>query len=610
MKLLKSLLFSGCVLGGPALLLADEGIEPVLVHPFEDVFSLGNRSIKASLQQGAEDELNLQARSRKMIDSWGINARIAPKTKSFTGFNLYNDTRIQTVEMGFQVDGVPLCQFQLKFHETLKGGMAVFGNLPRIDVQREFSASDWPEEAYFGPRIVETLSMKGLDPDFKILQKTPCLWTHEGSLYPVWELEFTSGDLLYAAIVDDQTVHRFHPKHFHATGKAKTYPNNIKDPERQEFTINEMTGSGYLENAYFTTCVPSGPSVYVCPPTAFAGPPYPLVKEASLNYDYTLAGNGDALTQTSVFVNANRTLEWLKEHGYKSFGNVPIRLHVHAVFQGDSNNALYEPRPGFSIIYVGDGDGDILQNLGTDADVVGHELGHHVVYDTIKRIDKREPLVLHEGLADYLTFARTGNACLGESICPDSSVQTRVCTIAKRCLRSGENDYTFGGATTPKEPHTQSQFISGMLWDLYAKDKIPLNDVTRLVLRTLELMVEDSGFVHWSVGMLLADDAFFQGTNCNTILNRLKTRGLSAAVTDIDCQKIQTQTVISEGSNSSIRDYLVTDTTAATSQSSGSKSGKKSCGVISPGVVHGHDLSHLLLWFLPLAAAVIRRFRG
>jgi hypothetical protein len=335
-----------------------------------------------------------------------------------------------------------------------------------------------------------------------------------------------------------------------------------------------------------------------------------LVKESSFQYNYDPATQADAFAQTSVFVNANRALVWLLEQGYDNFGTVPIKLYVHAVLQNDSNNALYEPRAGNSIIYVGDGDGDILQNLATDGDVVSHELGHHVVYNTIKRIDKEECLVLHEGLADYLTFARTENACLGESICPDSSVQTRVCVIPKTCLRTGENDYVYGSKTLPKEPHLRSQFVSGMLWDLHSKDAIPFQDVTRLVLKTIGLMVEDSGYRHWAIGMLLADDAFFKGANCQTIRNRLVARGLGTEVQDITCESLTSQTLITSTSTASVKDYLgpasdsVTSTAATTKRKSSTN-----CGMISGGGTHGHDLSYLLILGLPFFGSIIRRFR-
>lgn len=608
MKSKKILIVTGCLFAAPYLALAADGIEPVMIHPFHREFSMGNRGIGASLTDDKSSELNLEARSQIQLKRWGINPRIAPQTKNHRGFSLYEDTRIETLEMGFKVDGFPLCQFQVKFHETLKGGMAVFGNIPRIDVQKEFQLSDWPSMDFVGQRIVETLSMKGIDSQYHIEHKETCLWSVDDSLRPVWQADVIAGQRLYSVIADGQDVYRFEPKYFDVDGKAKTYPNNVNQAERQEYTLREMTGTGYLENKYFTTCVPAGTNLYACPPTAFNGPPYPLVKDTSLSYDYTPATNLDAFVQTSVFVNANRALEWLEQSGYTGFGTVPIRLHVHAVFDNDENNALYEPHKGYAVIYVGNGDGQILQNLGTDADVVSHELGHHIVYATIKRIDKEEPLVLHEGLADYLTFARTENACLGESICPDSSAQTRVCMIPKRCLRTAENDYTFGSKSLPREVHLRSQFISGMLWDLYAKDKIPLPDVTTLVLKTINLMVEDSGYVHWAVGMLLADDAFFGGKNCETIRNRLITRGLQEAVAGLSCQTIAEQTLFTATSTTRVSDYPPLQKTSSEAPVTTKKS--KSCGVISANAAHGHDLSGLLLWFLPLLLTFIRRFRG
>ena len=93
-----------------------------------------------------------------------------------------------------------------------------------------------------------------------------------------------------------------------------------------------------------------------------------------------------------------------------------------------------------------------------------------------------ESLVLHEGLSDFFTFARTGNACLGESICPATS---DFCYVPNQCLRTGDNDLALGDAISSPEPHMKSQFISG-LWDLIKKDKAPANVWAALVLKAVK----------------------------------------------------------------------------------------------------------------------------
>jgi len=586
--------------------------EGVLIHPFQkqDEVAVGfaNRGIK--LQGRSSGELGLADRTTRTLRSWGLNGRIQALPKQSRSFNLFSDDRIQTVETNFAVDGFPLCQYQVKTHETLGGQVAMLGQFPRVEVNRSFSASDWIADVRLQQTISETLGMKGLDPHFHVDAKSKCLWAKDNELLPVWVVDVESEGLLYAFIADANEVYRFEPKHFHASARTRIYPNNEKDANLEDFTIREMKTDGYLDNAYFVTCVPAGSGSSVCPPNEASATPYSMVKEPSLTYTYNPAADESKFAQTSVFTNANRTLEWLEDHGYTNFGTAQIRLAIHASFGGDTNNALYEPRSSFAVIYVGDGDGQVLQNLATDADVVSHELGHHVVYNSVKRIEG-ESLILHEGLADYFTFARTGNACLGESICPDTSIGVKVCARPRQCLRSAENDLTLNGPNFPKEPHLRGQLISGMLWDLYKKDGILLNDVTRLALRTVDLMVTDSGYKHFVVGLMLADQAIFQGRFCSTLLNRANSRGFQTILTGITCEDIEKQSTDGTlNSTTNIEDYLGPDGNGPTvaPASPPRKGGKAGCGVIAAGA-SGHDLSALLLWILPLLPVVIRRFR-
>ena len=43
----------------------------------------------------------------------------------------------------------------------------------------------------------------------------------------------------------------------------------------------------------------------------------------------------------------------------------------------DQNNAFYQTDDSEPKIKVGKGDGEVLANMSTDADVVSHELFHH-----------------------------------------------------------------------------------------------------------------------------------------------------------------------------------------------------------------------------------------
>ena len=90
----------------------------------------------------------------------------------------------------------------------------------------------------------------------------------------------------------------------------------------------------------------------------------------------------------------------------------------------------------------------VFNNMGLDIDVVAHEVGHFIVWQGIQfsvpRMDESQKIhtaAIHEGLADFFTFASTGDACLAESICSaDAFVDDRLkrACEAPSCLRLGK----------------------------------------------------------------------------------------------------------------------------------------------------------------------------
>ena len=56
-----------------------------------------------------------------------------------------------------------------------------------------------------------------------------------------------------------------------------------------------------------------------------------------------------------------------------------------------------------------------MENLNNDGDVVVHELGHHILYPYVSDLTG-EAILLHEGTADFISYAVFENEDLGESI--------------------------------------------------------------------------------------------------------------------------------------------------------------------------------------------------
>lgn len=97
-----------------------------------------------------------------------------------------------------------------------------------------------------------------------------------------------------------------------------------------------------------------------------------------------------------------------------------------------------------------------LRYIGKDSDVSMHEFGHHIVFRTINQI-KGQALGMHEGFADYFTYAITGNNLLAESV-----------VAGAPSLRAGDREGTLADypPTSATPPHTAGEFWSTVLWDI------------------------------------------------------------------------------------------------------------------------------------------------
>lgn len=560
---------------------------------------------------GTDADASLAGKTERFVRGLGLNPRVQMKNSASRSFNLYDNQKIESEEFTFEVDGYPICDFQVKSHRTLDGKAALLGKLPKFDEQASFDASSWADFESVRHIIGESIVMSGKGTEYSVEESSQCLLLQDEKLRPVWRVDVMIGGLRYQIVADGDEVYRYDPKHFDATGSAKIYASNPKDGSFTEFPLRSMRDdslAGYLVNDYFETCVPAANGSAVCPSIG-GSPAYSIARRTGLDFNFDPVSQANEFTQASIFTNVNRALEWLETQGYGNFGSTPIRLLAHAEISGDVNNALYQPGSPPSIL-VGDGDGNVLQNLGFDADVVSHELGHHVVYHTVTTI-AGESLVIHEALADFFTFARTGNACLGESICPNTSLGARVCAVPNTCLRTAENTLTYNSPNLSTQAHLRGQFISGMLWDLYKTDGIPLADVTSLVLKSIDLLVANSGYEHLLFAMMLTDHANFDGKYCTTIRDRAIARGLESFLGAKTCEEVaETGATYSSGSGANVQDFLYPDGQATVVEAPAKKSKSKGCGVLSAGSASGQSTGFLLLWIIPIIAAWIRRFRS
>ncbi|MFW7379405.1 MAG: GlyGly-CTERM sorting domain-containing protein [Oligoflexus sp.] len=555
----------------------------VLIHPFVESsqgFSLSTPNTYQSLQESPKAG---HEAIDKVLRAYGVDQRVKAVQLSAPGIWLKKS--IATSTFHFAVDNIPLCQFEVKTHLNAAGNTIIMGDIPAIEFHQDFDLNDWPDvnDALANAQTHALEKQSFLLTELKIAEKSACLFIQDGQAHAAWQLDLTQdGQLFYRAIADEAMVYEWQARYFHVTGKASIYNRNPLDVELTEFDLPDLftteQGGCYLENPYFTTTFPEG-TQYL---HAYAS-----------DCNFVFAEDTSQFQETSLFTNANRALQWLKDHGYQNFGDQAIRIVVHATFSrdGDSNNALYQPTSTTSTIYVGDGDGDLLQNLSVDGDVVSHELGHHVVFHSVTNISG-ESLVLHEALADYLTFARTGDPCLGSSICPDGG---GVCAVPQQCLRTAINELKLGSINLPPEPHLRSQFLSGLLWDLRTIDEIPGDTLTTMVLKAIDLFVSNSGYQHLILGLMIVDDSDFAGQYCQKIYDRAIARGLGGHIETFTCDKIPGLTISNDSGGSTGNNTSGSSTGSDTQETS--KKSKSWCGNV--GFPSSGSWSLLILLLLP-----------
>jgi hypothetical protein len=414
----------------------------------------------------------------------------------------------------------------------------------------------------------------------EIISQRSCWISSGGTTHNAHDMVVSSEGLEYRAIVSADKVLRLEALFFDVTGSARVYDTNPVTGSLATFSLPDLTGDGSLENDYFTTTSAD-------------------TKAKSNSHNFVYDPSDGRFDETSMFVHVNEQLVWFQEHGYKWSSKDKLNLYVHAVISGSINNALYTPAFGTTPakIQVGDGDGIRLKNLPKDSDVVAHEFGHHVVYDNIKAV-RGESLVLHEGLADYFAFARTGDPCLGESICPAGSPLR--CEIESQCLRTADNDYVLDSNTKP-EPHFKSQFISGMLWDLRS-DSVPAAKLDRIVLDGVGMILSESGYHDFVLGMLLADDKLNNGKYCSAIYDAAIARGLKNFISDFGCDSSLPKLASFDNAGGT----TTTGVTTTTKKSGGESDPFGGCGTIGRG--QDATIAQYLLSILLLALGMFAPF--
>lgn len=293
-------------------------------------------------------------------------------------------------------------------------------------------------------------------------------------------------------------------------GEADVYPTNPLDGKTARHSLRGLDAAGTLTTSRFVTET--------------------LGFERATRPDgrFVFPTKDDRFREVSAFTYGDRMLRWLEARSALLDADCrAIRLQVvGARYEGDErlrNNASYAPaRNGnAAIITIGFGDGTPLANLAHDFDAVAHEVGHHLIAQRLPSFSG-DALTLHEGLADYLVFASTGDACLARSVCAE---EMAPCSAKHACLRTGDNDLSFSDPTLAPQAHLRGQVVSGLLWDLATRGGLGLDQTTDLLLAALDRIVPRPTLGDFAEALATADEELFSGRAACTLRARLGARG-------------------------------------------------------------------------------------
>jgi hypothetical protein len=514
-------------------------------------------------------------------------------------FKLTNAVSSSQTEYLFYFNNIRLCGYQVKASIDGQSSPLVFGEMPVIDDEISVDVAAWPTVEEAKARLSYVIAGRYGLLETAVLEQERCYHVAERALRPVWRLVLSAGDMSYEGLADADEAYQLFPRAFDVDGSARVFKNNLLDGRTESFVLKGLVGNSMLENPYFKTAIYSSSN---------------QLPAKSANHVFDFQPGTSQFAETSLFTNANRILDWLVQYGYDISSFKQMKIWVHAVVSGSINNALYDTQSG-SQFFIGDGDGKVLQNLATDSDVISHEFGHHVIYPSIKNISSFNSLVAHEGLADFLTYIRTGNACLGESICP---VGSRLCATPK-CLRTAENDYKWGGPGLPMDQaHLTSQFLSGMLWDLKVKDGIADDVLAKIVLKSIDYMPTTIEWQYFIAALMRADQIVTGGANCQDIYNRAGERGLYESISSFGCGQnvglyseavLRKYPSISQNFPSDViseAQQNTTPTNPGATTTRISKSSPNTCGSLIGNHRDG-VLPLIILWMLPVAVIGLKR---
>ena len=251
---------------------------------------------------------------------------------------------------------------------------------------------------------------------------------------------------------------------------------------------------------------------------------YPLVTPLGPNGDYRYAPTQGGFDQVNVYWHVDRFLhDYVGGLGHPG---LPAPLVVRV-------NAPLEPNVALTtgaFLYFGRPITNFTREPSRSSDIIYHEVTHALLYAAGVQPSgiRREAGALHEGLADFLAAAYTGDPAIGEWLYlqfPNGA--TRVDQPADPWHADHYDQVAFPGAPQGSV-WANGMILSGALWDLRALIG-PACD--SLVLESMDYLPTEPTWAHFANALVQADEIHHGTRFRSAIVGALTARGVRGAVT-------------------------------------------------------------------------------
>lgn len=380
---------------------------------------------------------------------------------------------------------------------------------------------EWPESKLVETFLVQESGLNKIDS----ISSSRCWYlTPELELLPVYDITIRAKNHSIKALANDREIFEIGNGGFDLS--RISYQVEGTEPLIDMLKTDSLDSSGLLSGRNFAI---------------FTGDGSPRAFSSDGNFEFS--ESDPRFAQASAYANAELMLEWFEKLTSNSVDSecFPIDIKLHHVFSGGViNNARYQPDvstvSGRPEILIGNGDGIRLTNLATDPDVIAHEFAHHVIYRGVKDTNHFESVVIHEGVADFFVFSKSGNACLAETVCPLGSFDC----VQPKCLRTGDNSLSFADQKISSTAHGQGQIISGMLLDLV--DLVASQSEVQYVstiAASINYLLPRSNLGDFVQALMLADRDLNEGKFACDIYQLATDRGLGDRIEQLKCADFQ-----------------------------------------------------------------------